>query len=204
MRLQDALYIKRTCPNCIKKFYPGDCRIISTTTKGKVLAAAPTGWKQILARINPVPLNRDYVLELASRECPHCHYYLPVNIERVENISIAVVGDTFSGKSHYIAALIHQMRQGEIQRIDQFTRFDCLTQGIESEYIRDVMKPLFEDKQSPPPTQMSTDPHRPPLNQHRSDLQLVTCFSTKEGGNWSHTFCCIKLYYSSIRKLSWT
>ncbi len=114
-------------------------------------------------RINPQPINKDLVLELAHRKCMHCNYLLPTNIELVENINVAIVGDTFSGKSHYIAAIIHQIQQGELQRADRYARFDCLTQNIEHEYIRDVIKPLFEDKQSAAQTQPSVDTNREPL-----------------------------------------
>ena len=157
------LYIQRVCPSCIQSFYPGDCRIISTTTKGKVLEDAPIGWKRHVSRMYPKPLKGHYVLELACRECPNCGYALPPNIELVENLSIAIVGDTYSGKSHFIAALIHQMRQGNLQGANQFARFNCLTQDVEQIYQRDVIQPLFEKKRTPDSTQNAIDINRPPL-----------------------------------------
>jgi GTPase SAR1 family protein len=164
MGIMDNVYIKRICPNCIQEFYPGDCRIMSGISAGAPpIEEAPIGWKRHFGRLNPRPIDGDLVLQLAYRECPHCQYHLPSNIERVENINIAIVGDISSGKSHYIAALIHQIRQGELQRADQYARFDCLTQEVELEYIRDVIKPLFEDRQSPPPTPPSVETERPPL-----------------------------------------
>src|SRR5207249_1925157 len=59
--------------------------------------------------------------------------------------------------------IIHQILQGELQRVDRYARFDCMTQDVERAYIQEVIKPLFEDKQSPPPTQMAIDTNRPPL-----------------------------------------
>lgn len=166
MGVLDYLYIKRTCPNCIQQLYPGDCDIVSINNT--VLKKAPTkGLQQHLSRINPTPLTGNFVLQSAHRKCMHCGYLLPTNIEQVENINVAVVGDTFSGKSHYIAAIIHQIQQGELQRADRYARFDCLTQDIEREYIRDVIEPLFEKKQTPAPTQpsssSSSDTNRAPL-----------------------------------------
>jgi len=170
MSIMDKVYITRTCPNCNKKIYPGDCDIVSTTTMdsitntNKVLKYAPKGgWKQHLARINPEPIHGDLVLELGRRKCIYCGYLLPSNIELVDNINIAIIGDTFSGKSHYIAALIHQIQQGELQRADRYSRFDCMTQDVEREYVQNVIKPLFEDKKSPLATQMAVDINRPPL-----------------------------------------
>lgn len=169
MGAMDKVYIKRTCPRCNKEFYPGDCDIVSSTidpatNTHKLLKAAPkSGWKQRVARINPEPINRELVLELAHRKCMHCGYLLPSNIELVENINIAIVGDVSSGKSHYIAALIHQIQKGELQRADRYASLDCMTQEIENIYVRDVMKPLFQDKQSPPPTPQAVDINREPL-----------------------------------------
>ena len=156
--LLNPFYIKRTCPKCIQEFYPGDCRIVSTITHGKELKPAPTGWQQLVSRVMPEQIKGAYVLELAYRECPHCQYPLPANIELVDNINIAIIGDTFSGKSHYMAALIHQIRQGLLQRADRYARFACLTQKVEGDFIRDVLNPLFKDKISPPLTQKVTPP----------------------------------------------
>ncbi len=164
MGIMDAVYIKRTCPNCIKEFYPGDCDIVSFTDPNNVIKAAPTGGlKKRFARINPEPITGDLVLKLARRKCMHCGYLLPSNIEQVDNINIAIVGDTFSGKSHYIAALIHQIQQGELQRADRYARFDCMTQNIENDYIREIIKPLFVDKQELIATPQAIDVNRPPL-----------------------------------------
>jgi hypothetical protein len=172
MNVMDYLYIKRTCPNCIEKIYPGDCDIVSantidqTTGTYKVLRKATIGgFQQHWARVNPTPITGDLVLQLAHRRCPHCGYLLPTNIEQVENINIAIVGDTFSGKSHYIAAVIHQIRKGELQQANRFARFVCMTQDVEQEHIREVMEPLFKNKQELAPTQAlgGGNPTRAPL-----------------------------------------
>ncbi len=171
MGIKDAIYIRRTCPSCIQEFYPGDCEIVSptivdpTTGKHEEIKPAPSGFKRRFARINPEPITGELVLKLAHRECPHCYYLLPRNIEQVENITIAIVGDTFSGKSHFIGTLIHQIQQGELQRADRFARFDCMTQDVERDYITKIIKPLFQDKQVVAATQQwrAGDKNRPPL-----------------------------------------
>lgn len=158
--ISNSVYVTRTCPQCIKEFYPGDCDIVSTTTidpatnTNKVLKKAPkSGWQQQRSRMNPEPIQRDLVFELACRKCPHCGYLLPPNIELVDCLNIAIVGDIFSGKSHFIAAIIHQLRRGELTRADRFTSFECLTQEEEDIYTRDVIRPLFEGKRPPLATQ---------------------------------------------------
>jgi len=103
------ILIKRTCPVCIEPFYPGHCEIRSGNS-GDVLKAAPVNWREkALARILPVPLEgRRYVQEGAYRQCPKCNYRLPRNMEIADNVNIVVAGDTFSGKTHYIAAIINE------------------------------------------------------------------------------------------------
>src|SRR5947209_3546913 len=96
-------FTKILCPSCFEESYLGDCRIVSGITPGKVLTDPS---KTVFARMHIQPLDGPfYTKELAHRECPHCRYLLPFNIERVPNISIVIVGDNSSGKSHYIAAL---------------------------------------------------------------------------------------------------
>lgn len=158
------LYVQCICPNCNQKFYPGDCDIVSFTNRNKILRAAPTGGlRQHLERINPPPITGNLVLELGHRKCLHCDYLLPTNIEKAENLNIAIIGDTSSGKTHYIAALIHQIQQGELQRADRYARFDCMTQDVEREYTMQVMKPLFENKHAPDLTSQATEENRAPL-----------------------------------------
>lgn len=161
----DPFYVKRLCPYCIQEFYPGDCKIVSTRNKGTVLVDAPTGLKRQLARRNPERLDGPkYLKEMACRVCPHCGHELPYNIERVDNISIAVVGDTYSGKSHFIAAFIHQLRDG-LAGTDarRYVRFECLTQEVEDAYLKNFYEPLFIKKQRLAATQPAIDPTREPL-----------------------------------------
>lgn len=170
MNLMNNLYIKRICPSCLQEFLPGDCDIVSRTTidpntnTNKVLKSAPkSGWQQRMARLYPETIKGKYILDLACRKCPNCGYLLPDNIEQAENLTIAIVGDTFSGKTHYIATLINHMKKGDMQHVNRFASLDCLTEKVENEYMRDVIKPLVEDKQSPAPNQRAVDANREPL-----------------------------------------
>lgn len=152
---------KRLCPLCVAEFYPGDCRVISRIT-GKELKPAPTGrMERRRARKNPESLlGPKYVNELASRECPQCGYLLPYNIESVENKSVVVVGDTYAGKSHYLAALIHQIEEGQMQGSHQYIRFVCLTDDVRQRYTTDYLDRLFKNKQVISATQPA-DPTTP-------------------------------------------
>lgn len=161
------IWIKRTCPVCIQPFYPGDCAIMSANTSGKVLKAAPVGWRQkALARMLPLPLEGStFIREGAYRQCPNtaCNYRLPRHIEVADNVNIVVAGDTFSGKSHYIAAMIYEIIHGRLLQKDRLFRVNCATQDVENLYRRDVLDPLFQRKQVLPPTQAAVDVNRLPL-----------------------------------------
>src|SRR5579884_1043848 len=154
---------KRLCPNCLEEFYPGDCEIYATVPRLELLKEKPGN---VLARMHarryPEPLTGPYYTErMAHRRCPFCNYFLPSNIERVRNLYIAIVGDTAAGKSHFIAAMIDQIKQGKLQSADTFVRFRCLTPEVEEYYEDNYFKPLFGLKQSLPPTQLNED--IPPL-----------------------------------------
>jgi len=152
-------YVKCICPSCFEEIFLGECKIVSGITTDKVLKA-PSG---PLARFIVEPLDgRKYTLELARRQCTKCKYLLPANIENVPSITLAVVGDTFSGKSHYIAALIHQIKADWMGNAGGFARFTCLTPEVEDLYTRDYFEPLFINKQilqlTPQATKMTADP----------------------------------------------
>lgn len=155
---------KRFCPLCVSEFYPGDCRVISRITGQELKPAPKGGLERRRARKNPESLlGPKYVNELASRECPYCGYHLPYNIESVENKSLVVVGDTYAGKSHYLAALIHQIEEGQMRGSNQYIRFVCLTEGVRQKYTTDYLDRLFKKKQVISSTQPAdpTSPNMP-------------------------------------------
>lgn len=153
------------CPSCMNQFFVGDCDIVSQVVRGKILTAAPalTEWRQ-LARKKVVPLTSpEYLRELACRCCPYCGYLLPFNIELAKNISIAIVGDTFSGKSHYLTSVIHELKETWLPKNRKLASLTCLTPDIEDYYYSQCFLPVFRDKRSILPTQVATDYNRLPL-----------------------------------------
>jgi len=148
---------KRICPKCSIEFYPGDCQIVSQITPGKVLKPAPVSFveKQRARRYPELLVGDKYTNELACRECPNCKYALPYNIESVDFKSIVVVGDTYSGKSHFLAALIRQIQDGQVYNSNQATRFVPLTPKVLQEYT-DNINQLFKKKETLNSTQPAT------------------------------------------------
>lgn len=156
-----SLSVTCVCPACFNEIYLGECRILSGKTSGKVLKTPSKGW---FSRMHVEPLDgRAYTLELARRECPACLYLLPPNIERVPSITLVVVGDNLSGKSHYIASLIYQLKTEWLTNATGFARFSCLTQDVEQYYIREYFEPLFTQQRVLQKTNLATNPYAKPL-----------------------------------------
>ena len=156
-------YVKCVCPSCFEEIYLGECNIVSGITTGTVLKYSSKG---PLARMRVEPLDGPkYALELARRQCtnPKCGYLLPYNIELAPSVTLVVIGDTFSGKSHYIAALIHQLKADWIGNTTGFARFTCLTPEIEKTYTREYFEPLFMNKKTIRPTLPATKTTAEPL-----------------------------------------
>lgn len=154
-------YVKCVCPSCFEELYLGECNIVSGTSTGVVLKYASKG---PLARMNVESLNGPkYALELARRECPACTYHMPYNIELVPSITLVVVGDVFSGKSHYIAALIHQLKTEGLGNTTGYARLRPLTPEVEHDYSRDYFEPLFFQHRAISPTQPATAATAKPL-----------------------------------------
>ncbi|HLG60876.1 MAG TPA: SAV_2336 N-terminal domain-related protein [Ktedonosporobacter sp.] len=162
---------KVTCPSCFEEIYLGECRIISGKT-GMVLKEAPQDWlERRLARSRPEAVQGpDYIVELARRECSHCGYHLPQNIESVPGIALAVVGDVYAGKSHYIASLLRQLLKG-IGQIQGVTHITCMTPKVEEAYISNYLEPVFIEKRSLLITLPATETTANPLIYQLSTIQ---------------------------------
>lgn len=176
-----TIYTKCICPSCFEEIYIGDCKIVSGQTPGKVLKEAPEGWwERQLARLNPERLDTpQYTQESPHRECHECGYLLPYNIDHIPSITLAVIGDTFAGKSHYIASLLHQIKEEWMMHAEGYASLTCLTPEVEDMYIKDYLEPLYKNKQTlPRQTQQTTSLTAKPLiyelTMHQSpDKQLA-------------------------------
>ncbi len=154
--------LKCRCPYCHTEFYPGQCAIVRFKD-GVVLHPANTSLaaRSWLRSIGGEENLRYQVV----RQCPNpnCGRALPHNIGLVDNLTIAIVGDTYAGKSHYIAASIHQLREGKMTQIDRYARFIRLNPEIEEQYLQKFFNPLFKQKQQLPGNLPATSPINDPL-----------------------------------------
>ena len=136
---------RRFCPKCHEAFFPGECDIVATfpaAERGKILHAAPKGsW---LAKKKPRKISSEDIRKhLATRLCPECGYFLPRNIDTTPLLNIVVAGDLASGKSHYIAALIRQLRAHRVVPDEEFFRMICMTPLMEAYYNQNYFGKLF-------------------------------------------------------------
>jgi hypothetical protein len=134
--------------------------------KGTILKKAPADniIDRDRARMNPEPLVGELYTRCEARHvCPVCGHFLPANSDSVRNRIIAIVGDTSSGKSLYISALIKQLQAKRFLRADQGMTLACLTPEVEDYYIREYFQPFFDQKRALPPTQRFLETTHTPL-----------------------------------------
>jgi hypothetical protein len=118
------------CPSCFREIYLGECDIFSKT-ENRVLKTP----KGPFARYTVERLDGyEYTIHHARRLCKECQYHLPYNIEDAVSMTLAVVGDTFSGKSHFLAALVHQIEQEWMSNANGQASITCLTPDVEKKY----------------------------------------------------------------------
>lgn len=166
MALSDP-FRKIRCPFCSEEYYLGDFAVFSETS-GTIIHPAPQNpWQRLGSRVWVRSLEgRKNTLAGALRQCPNpiCGKRLPFNIEYVDdNIPIAVIGDTFSGKSHFIAAAIKQLKDGKIPPELGFSGFTASASGIEDRYKQDYFDPLFKRGEPLPGTVPAVNPLSDPL-----------------------------------------
>src|SRR5258708_30258078 len=114
-------FTKIRCPYCLESFHPGDCAVVSTVDPNRIRVLRPAPRPNTLEYYKSRTwieelVGPEYTAELAVRTCPLCHEPLFDNIEVCENINIAIIGDAFSGKTHYIAVLIDQLKRSALMQ----------------------------------------------------------------------------------------
>jgi hypothetical protein len=156
---------KIRCPFCAKEQRLSDFAVYSEAT-GKVTKPAPHNpFKRFAAGVLPPSLEgRENAQARNLRQCPKCQKRLPFNVEYVEdNVIIAIIGDTFAGKSHFIAAAIQQLKEGRVPPEFGLTSFRASTSDVEKRYKLDYYDPLFKRGEPLQPTPPAISPLDDPL-----------------------------------------
>ena len=140
------------CPYCWKEFHPGDCAVYSTTNPKKLIYPAPNygtpEYEHSRTWIADLK-GPDLALELPVRHCPNpaCRKPLFEGIEECRNINIAIVGDTGSGKTSYIAVLINELERGVLMQngdglVQLIPRNSDTDQTYQTKYYGPIIKDL--------------------------------------------------------------
>jgi hypothetical protein len=79
-----------------------------------------------------------------KRICPHCHMDLPHTTGQLRNLIFAVIGAKDTGKSHYIAVLIDQIKKHVGPNLDIL--LEPLNDETIVRYREDFHRPLFEGR----------------------------------------------------------
>lgn len=147
------------CPKCNRPYFPGNCAIEATLafdgySPGDKLREARPGF---FARPFMIPLTGPkYTRTRAVRLCPNCSYHLPPN-DYVESYTIAIVGDGSSGKSHYIASCINQLRQSQALQVIGCNQI--IAHGTtDNLYYNNYYVPIYINKQKVPLSQTGIEP----------------------------------------------
>jgi len=128
---------KLNCPFCNFEFRLNEAAVVSTVNPGKVLRPGQPGVFGTLFGPKGPPDGPLLTSEMAGYQCPRCLLVLPYRYESSTNIYIGVVGDTFSGKTHYLAALLSLMEEGGMAHNAVFSSVRFVPQ---TEYTANVLK----------------------------------------------------------------
>jgi hypothetical protein len=141
---------KRICPACGTEYYPGNCAIVSAQNPNTFFKPRTSDF---VSRIFVTSLTgREYTKKRARYQCPNpdCLHLLP----RSDTFTIAIVGDVRSGKSHFIASCINQLKRQETWQV-----IGCSSilgqDDTDRRYYTKYYDPVYNRKEQIPPTQTS-------------------------------------------------
>lgn len=106
-----------------------------------------------------------------KRLCPHCHMELPYTVGRFQNLIFAVIGAKETGKSHYIAVLIHELQNRLGPQLDLLV--EPVDDATIQRYREDFYEPLFQQKRVIEVTRSAMDNRR---------VQMPLVYSLTFGG----------------------
>jgi hypothetical protein len=105
--------------------------------------------------------------------CPGCRAQLDVSIGEVEDRVIGVIGASESGKTHFLATILHQFLErkigGDVWQVEM--------KPADQRLYRDYLRTLFEQQQELPQTQAALQPElRLMLRNQRDGRQTLLVF----------------------------
>lgn len=124
-------------------------RGIQPTPMGHVLVPTMQAFKQ------PRVVRCDLCLsETSTRICPVCHFDFPHDIDQADQLTLAIIGGTNSGKSHYITSLIMRLKD-EIGKLFGISVL-MLDDNTKAFWERNYYSPMVEQRTVLRPTPPGT------------------------------------------------
>lgn len=156
-----------TCPFCFERFTPQDLRFRCDNAEcrdpvpdpvyanARGYAVLPMGRvlvpnKQVFRQPDSVRCDSCKIVS-HMRICPSCHQELSQDIGQVDQRIIAIIGGRATGKTHYIASLIHRLQNEVAQNFR--TEIRLMGEETKQRWERDFYTPLFVRKTVLQPTQ---------------------------------------------------
>jgi len=114
--------------------------------------------------------------------CPRCRGVLERDVGDVEGRVLAVIGAPAAGKSHFLAAVLHELIEdgggGHVWKVE-------LNEQDEELYRRDYLEPFFEDQEELAGTRAEVRPElRLMIQNERSGQQMLLVFRDLGGENF--------------------
>ena len=143
------------CPKCLEE-YPIQEMLFESFAGGAPVKAHYTWWERLRHKGIEPPVG-PHGEKLLHKVCPsydpaqpETRHYLPFTAGTQESLVIGIIGAKFSGKSHYIAALIDRL-EGQTG-LDMHAGLFALTDETTDRYQREFRDPLFGRKLELPVT----------------------------------------------------
>lgn len=148
----------RACPACGKDYFPGNCAIVSDAPSSKGVILKPATTDLISRAFIPGLTGREYAKQRARLQCPHCKNVLP----RSDTFTVAIVGDIQSGKSHFIASCIKQLKQHEAWQVIGCSKI-VGQDDTDQRYYTEYYEPVYQRLEQIEPTQAARNVILQPL-----------------------------------------
>jgi hypothetical protein len=149
------------CPTCLAE-YPVETMLFESFAGGDPVRVRYTWWDRVRHNSITPPVG-PHGEKLYRKVCPsydparpETRHYLPYTAGAQESLVIGVIGAKFSGKSHYIAALINRL-EGQTG-LDMRASLLAVTDETSDRYRREFYDPLFGRKLELPVTVGTPDP----------------------------------------------
>jgi hypothetical protein len=129
------------CPTCFEVFSPR--RMLYSDFSGGEPRPARRGWLDRLLGRPPRPPRNAQGQVLARKLCPNRHV-MPFTAGSQASLVIGLIGAKYSGKSHYVAALVQQL-EGQTGN-DLQAHLLPVTDETPERYRREFYDPLFKNR----------------------------------------------------------